>query len=326
MRNHYKLVLGTAALAVVALVFPPVSRADTVVVTTMSETGWFGLNEGPSSSIGETLFTPGPGTPPAGVGSATLEVDDTGRASFGTMQFKGVPLASITELTFSEYVSSALVPSSATLQLEVDYDATDTDTVYQGRLVSLPAGPPTLDTWVARNPLAGTWWATKSPGLDVCPQSAPCTWAEVLAAFPNASVRNDLIGGGAVLFRLGGPITGGAQVSVDDFTLGRGLLTTTVDFEPGASVTPSVGPAGSQITIQAYGFRPLKNGRVFYYTNMPTHRRLKICRARTSLSGAFLCSVNLPAEPDAGPTGVHDVRIVGPRKIDYTTAFYLAQP
>jgi len=324
MANKFGLVLGTAALAsLVGCVIAQASYADATVVTTMSETGWFGLNEGPSNSIGETVFTPGPGAPPAGVGSATLQVDDTGRASFGTMAFEGLPLSAITELNYSEYSSSALTTASISLQFDVDYDSTDASTIYQGRLVFEPSVAPTPDTWVFRDALAGRWWATRAPGNGVCPQSSPCTWAEVLAAFPTIAVRNDYIAGGAVLFRLGGPITGGAIASVDDFRLSAGFPATAIDFEPGASVNPSVGPAGSDITITAYGFKPLKNARVFYYTNNLKRKRIKICRARTSLSGAFHCTVALPTEPDAGPVGVHTVRIAGPRRILYLTAFVL---
>jgi hypothetical protein len=145
----------------------------------------------------------------------------------------------------------------------------------------------------------------------------------VLSLFPNAAIRDDSIQRGALLFRLGGPITGGAITSVDNFTISVGFPSTTYDFEPGATVNPSVAPAGSLIAIQAYGFRPEKYVRVFYYTNATSNSRVKICRARSTLSGEFYCEVPLPNEPEAGPAGVHTVRIKGPRRIDYLTAFFL---
>jgi len=261
---------------------------------------------------------------PAGVGSVTLQVDDLGRASFGTMQYKGTPLTSITQLTFNSYSASGATLSSPTLQFEMDYNSTDSNTVYQGRLVSIPASAPTADTWVAHDALAGTWWATQAPGNTVCTQGTPCTWPQVIAAFPNAAIREDPIGEGALLFRLGGPITGGAVTSVDKFTINVGFPSTTFDFEPGATVNPSVAPPGSLVAIEAYGFRPLKNVRVFYYTNLSRNNRVKLCRAQSSITGAFYCAVNIPADAEAGPSGVHTMRIKGPRRIDYTTGFYLS--
>ena len=324
MREHRRLATRITALGVFfACGFASTSRADTVVVTTTSEDAWFGLNEGPSNSVGDVVFGPGPDTPPSGDGSATLQVDANGRASFGTMLYQGTPLSTITQLSYDSYSSSAATLAAVTLQFDVDYNSTDVDTTYQGRLVSEQSGAVTPDTWTTNTPLTGRWWATRAPGQTVCPQSAPCTWAQVLTAFPNAAIRDDRIQRGALLFRLGGPISGGAITSVDNFTISVGFPSTTFDFEPGATVNPSVAPAGSLVAIQAYGFRPQKYVRVFYYTNATSNSRLKICRARSTLSGEFYCAVTLPNEPESGPAGVHTIRIKGPRRIDYSTAFIL---
>src|SRR5215470_15386895 len=131
-RNHW------IAVAVLATLLGPLSaapsRAASVVVTTLSTDLWFNLNEGPAGSVGDTTFVPGPATPPAGNGSAMLEVDDTGRASFGTELYKGTALASITQMTFSSYASSAKTVVNPALQFDIDYDGTDMSTAYQGRL------------------------------------------------------------------------------------------------------------------------------------------------------------------------------------------------
>ena len=79
------------------------------------------------------------------------------------MLYKGTPLASITQLTFSAYASSALVTVSPALQFDIDYDTTNMTSVYQGRLTFEPSGAPVVDTWVAQDALAGTWWASKLP-------------------------------------------------------------------------------------------------------------------------------------------------------------------
>jgi len=319
-RNHW------IAVAVLATLLGPLSaapsRAASVVVTTLSTDLWFNLNEGPAGSVGDTTFVPGPATPPAGNGSAMLEVDDTGRASFGTELYKGTALASITQMTFSSYASSAETVVNPALQFDIDYDGTDMSTAYQGRLTFEPAGAPTPDTWVSQDALAGNWWASQAPGNGVCPQSTPCTWAQVLAAFPNAAIRNDSVGGGALLFRLGGPIAGGAIANVDDFTITVSSSSTTYDFEPGASENPSVGSAGSIIAITAYGFSPNRTVRAFYYTNA-SPRRVKLCQALSSATGSFYCAVAIPTAPVSGPSGVHIIRVKGPRRLDYRTSFVL---
>lgn len=312
-----------ALVAVVTAVTATDAAAQPIVVTTTATTGWFGLNEGPSGSVGTLLFAPGPGTPPSGDGAASLEVDDEGRSSFGTNLYAGTPLSGITALTYSSYAWSEASLAGISLQFDVDYDGSDASTAYQGRLVFEPAGAPVADTWVAQDALAGQWWATRSPGKDLCPQASPCSWGQVLTAFPNATIRDDEIQGGALLFRLGGPIAGGALASVDQFSIGVGVAVDVYDFEPGATVTPPIGPAGSVVEVQAYGFRALRNVRAFYYTNNLKKKRIKICRTKTSLSGSFYCAVALPLPPDAGPEGVHQVRIRGPRRVEYYVPYIL---
>jgi hypothetical protein len=299
----------------------PAHAAGTLVVKTMSPDVWFGLNEGPAGSVGASSFVPGPGAPPLGGGSAQLVVDSAGRASFGTELYKGTPLSSITTLTYSSYSSSVATLSSPSFQIEVDYDATDASTTYQGRLVYEPGAPP-ADAWVASNALTGAlWWATAAPGNSVCSQGDPCTWSELTTAFPNAAVRNDPSAGGAVLFRVGGPIAGGSTVYVDDLTISAGSDTTTYDFEAGASVLPSVASAGAVVVIRAYGFKPNTNVKAYYYTNARP-RRVRLCQAPASSTGAFECAVPLPTDL-AGPAGVHNVRIQGRTRVRYDTAVVL---
>jgi hypothetical protein len=307
------------ALAAVLVLVPagPVLAAD-VVVNTLSLQGWFGGNEGPGGSVGTVAFVPGPDTPPVGGGSVELSVDSTGRASFGTAAYKGAALASINQLDFEAYVSSLGNPEAPSLQFDVDYDGTDANTAYQGRLVFIPSLPP-LDTWTSLDALAGTWWATAAPGNATCSQAIPCTWAQVLAAFPNAAIRNDPSAGGNLLFRLGGPVAGGATVNVDQFTITVGVTSTTYDFEPGVSVNPSVAQPGALVTIRAYGFKPQSTVKSFYYVPGTSGKRVLLCSATSSATGAFLCSVPLPTGTLAGPPGVHGVLVLGQRRIKYTT-------
>jgi hypothetical protein len=313
----------TAAVLTTAFFTGPPARAADVVVNSLSLASWFGGNEGPGGSTGTVSFVPGPDPAPLNGGSAELAVDGTGRASFGTGLYKGTLLATISQLQFKAYVSSFGNPESPSLQFDVDYNATDANTAYQGRLVFIPPTP-TLDTWASFDALAGTWWATAMPGQGVCSQGTPCTWGQVLAAFPNASIRNDSIQGGNVLFRLGGPITGGAVVNVDAFTITAGASTTTWDFEPGVSVNPSVAQAGALVTIRAYGFKPQSTVKSFYMVPGTYGKRVLLCSATSSATGAFLCTVPLLTGALAGPPGTHNVVILGQRRVNYTTQIIIS--
>jgi hypothetical protein len=82
--------------------------------------------------------------------------------------------------------------------------------------------------------MTGRWWASNTSAAGSngkCPQSNPCTWAQVLINWPQASIN------GTLLFKAGGgwtPWTG----NVDALTigvLGRGI--TTFDFEPACDET-----------------------------------------------------------------------------------------
>jgi len=79
----------------------------------------------------------------------------------------------------------------------MDYNLSDSSSNFQGWLVYEPyktsgvGGTVLEDTWYSWNPLAGEWYATRDPGSTLCPQSNPCTIAELLAVYPNAGVRGN---------------------------------------------------------------------------------------------------------------------------------------
>ena len=74
-------------------------------------------------------------------------------------------------------------------------------------------------------------WFTRAPGNATCPITDPCTWAQVLAAFPNIAIR-PAADYGELLFKAGSGWSGGFEGSVDDFTIGVTSTVTTYDFEP----------------------------------------------------------------------------------------------
>ncbi|MDX6269719.1 MAG: hypothetical protein QOD28_942 [Acidobacteriota bacterium] len=185
------------------------SDSTAVLVLPSNLNGWFFFNEGANGLGG---FEQGPATPtstpPIGGGSANLVVDSTGRHSFGTQAYAGTRLDQITELSY--YTFKNTNPDQAVdigLQFDIDYDVTDANTSFQGRLVFEPyqAGiNPRQNVWQRWHALAGKWWAsrTNSTGSNgLCPQSAPCTWPQVLANFPNAGIHANYGIPGVLLFR-----------------------------------------------------------------------------------------------------------------------------
>lgn len=210
---------------------------STVVVSGNNMNGWWIYEEVASARAG---FAYGPATPPLGKGSAFIEtIDDTNSMLIGTLNYAGTRLDAISTLQYSTYQDLSTDANLATtLQLHVDYDVTDANTAWQGRLVFEPynSGTVTHGVWQTWDALAGKWWASGAPGNTVCPIGSPCTWAEVLSNFPNAGIWTG--NNGQVLFK-GGDTTAGNWVNflgyVDNFQIavdGSPSTNTIYDFEP----------------------------------------------------------------------------------------------
>lgn len=322
MSNTRMTFLAALSATVVALGAVP-AHAASKTVNSLSVDGWFGGNEGPSGSIGAVTFVPGPGTAALGTGSAQLTVDSDGRASFGTAAYKGTRLDNIAGLQYSVNVQSFGGVEAPTLQFDMDYDSTDLNTTYQGRLVSYSATPVSIDTWYSVNPLGGTWWATGAPGNAFCTQATPCTMAQVLGHFPQAAIRNDPVGGGNLIFRLGGPVAGGGRVNVDAFLISTNTGATIYDFEPGVAVNPSVAQPGTIVTITAFGFKPQSLVKSFYVIGGTTGKKVLLCSGTSGENGTFYCSVPLPTGTLAGPAGTHNVEIQGKNRVRYGTQVFI---
>lgn len=203
----------------------------TVVVTPDNMQGWGFFEEIPTGSGG---MVPGPSTPPVGAGSANLIVDSTGREMLSTVAYAGTAFSSITTLQYSTYRASGSSALAVSLQFDVDYDLTDGNTSWQGRIVFEPYYTNTVltgvwQTWdTLTNVGTGNWWATGAPGSSVCPIGNPCTWSELLSAFPNAGVRANV---GATHLKAGGPWTGGFNGNADKLVVGTTVDTITYDFD-----------------------------------------------------------------------------------------------
>jgi hypothetical protein len=213
---------------------------NTIVVTEVDQKGWVFFDDNPGTGTGSGGFQIGPGTPPLGAGSAFLTVDSQGRFGLGTAAYVGTYLQDIPDLRYSSYQqNNANTTVAASFQFDVDYDLNDASNTYQGRLVFEPyqSGTVLQNVWQEWNVLAGKWYGTRSSvivgGASVpnpCTQAAPCTTAQILAAYPNLGVRNAPFS--LVLFKAGGPWAPGFLGNVDAFKLQVNGAAITYDFEP----------------------------------------------------------------------------------------------
>jgi hypothetical protein len=230
--------------------------SGTVVVSPGNLHGWTLYNDQTDTACTDgavCLFAQGPGTPPAGTGSAELA---TPLASDGKAlvlaDYKGIRFDAITDLHYATYRQSADAGNNLAiaLQFNVDYDLTDQATGYQGRIVFEPyqgiGGNVPQSTWQTWDAKAGKWWGTKASvpvsgvtTTNSCVQATPCTWTQLLAAFPNIGVHASY---GAVVLKAGSGWAG-FRGNVDQLSIGVSGVTTTFDFElTGPSIVPALPP------------------------------------------------------------------------------------
>ena len=220
------------------------SAGPVVTVTPGNMNGWSFINDQTNSACTTTTLcalVTGPTGMPSGSGSAELATQaSTDGIAIARAGYNGMRLDQLTELSYSTYRQSADAGNNLAiaLQLNVDYDLTDADSSYQGRLVyepyrMAPGGVP-QGTWQRWDTRAGKWWGTKATvkknGVAVinsCVQTSPCTWAQVLALFPNLGIHKVY---GAVVLKAGSGWSA-FRGNVDAISIGVGDATTTFDFE-----------------------------------------------------------------------------------------------
>lgn len=228
------LLVGPFALVLMSLLWPAETLAGggtRVVVTDLDGAGWGFVEEVPNGTGG---FEGGPAGVPLGTGGISLSVDPTGRMFFATADLAGTRLADITSLEYSTYRTlPATGVVTVSLQFNIDYDLTDADTSWQGRLVFEPYYTETVSSgaWQTWDPMAGVWWGSGAPGSGPCPISNPCSWSGVLSNFPEAGVQAGQLSG--VLFKAGGPWEDGFFGFVDGLSIGIQGAETVYDFETG---------------------------------------------------------------------------------------------
>ncbi len=217
-------------------------------------------NDDNTNAPGDVSFVAGPATPPAGNGSARIGVANSPTAASDLVYLNtanaSTKFSQITSLQYSTYRSSVDAGNNlaVTLQFNVDYDTTDANTNWQGRVVFEPyftagSGNVVQNTWQTWSPLAGKWWMTGNPivgnttGTKACPQSSPCTWSQLLVAYPNSGFNP-----GQPFVNLKGGSAGswpGFVGNVDALTLGVGGNNTVFDFEPTCTTDCYVATTGN---------------------------------------------------------------------------------
>ncbi|MEX2159979.1 MAG: flexitail domain-containing putative surface protein [Dehalococcoidia bacterium] len=226
------LVAGAAGLGLSGRFGGAVQAASTVVVKPSDMQGWaFFDDNGQGGAYG---FVSGPGSPPAGSGSADLKLVASNQGiAVGTAAYANTRMDAITTFSYSTYRSSGAAALALALAFDADYDLTDGNTSFQGRLVFEPYYTNTVLTgsWQTWDTLTsagtGNWWASNAIGAAFCPIGNPCTWSEVLSHFPDAGVRST---SGGLLFKAG---SGWASFNgnVDNLQIDNGSGVTTYDFE-----------------------------------------------------------------------------------------------
>jgi hypothetical protein len=232
MKSHRPLMLSAVLAAVIPLA--GIAGAAETVISPSNLHGWVFGNDG--APMGSAEFVTGPGTAPVGAGSVKLSVADAlERLVLSTGAHAGTRLDGLSALKYSTWLESGT--GSVSLQLDVDFDLSDTSTAWQGTLVFEPTlnGTATAGQWQTWDGLTGKWYMTgtaiaaNAPAGQPFPLATPGTLAQILTTFPNAGIRATV---GSLSLRTGGP-AGASTINADAVVIGlTGGDTTTYNFEP----------------------------------------------------------------------------------------------
>ena len=241
---------------------------STTIVDPGHPNNWYFVQESPTGLLLPATFVTGPATPPAGTGSASIGVaGPTFGTSVLTPTFSGTKLSDIQTLQYSVYTPTT---TSASIGFDVKYRPTDT--VYSGRLVYEPinSGVSVVPgSWNTFDALAGKWWATNQSvngANNQCTNGGSpgwCTWAEVLAKWPQAELENPSANPGNLVMKLGSGIPA-ASVNIDEVVVGISNATgditqTTFDFENKCTTVCYVSPTGNDLNSGATAGDPLRH-------------------------------------------------------------------
>jgi hypothetical protein len=234
------MALALVAVGAIAVASPPAAAdpPQTVVVSydQLAPNGPWG--EG--ADTGTFAFRDGPGTPPGGTGSLEMVIaagqhEWLENFAYGACATPTDPpctdTASKRELSDIDALGFSTYRASGTTMPSYNIETHTTGSSGYTTLAFVPANGlvvnSTWQTWDAMNPAHGTWYSSRDLNdgniFDCAPFSCSYTWAQIMAAYPNAKVA----------FGLGPNLgTGGTfSGSIDNLVLGLSGTTTTFDFE-----------------------------------------------------------------------------------------------
>jgi parallel beta-helix repeat protein len=236
-----------------------ITPATTVItVTPVITNGWFYITEtvGPGAGLLPFDIVLSPPDPTLGKASARLVITDVNwRHMYLSPVFTGTRLSDITVFEYRLRIPSA---SSQVPYINIgwDDDVTDGDTGFRGRLVYSPPSLP-ADAWHivdARNDPTPRWYTTLT-GAPQCTSTTPCTFAQVVAAYPNAAIHPN-VPLGFIGIRVGGVGSTGMGYA-DGLRVGVGSQVTLFDFEAASPTTvtlaanPTTTVVGNNVLLTA---------------------------------------------------------------------------
>ena len=234
-----RLVLAGAVAGALGLIAAAPSLAATTEVVTPADvnTGgdWYTADTRPP---GTGTFEAGPGTPPLGAASFELRTPTpTSKVQLLTDEYDGVALADLTTLEYSTYRdpgSTGFVAGVAALNLRVDINNDGNPDSYFVYEPYQSEGNDAVQTgvwqeWDAIDGGAAKWWVDNG-GPTTCGQSNPCTWTQLLATYPGATIQEGTNFPGSLGFNQGSGNTGFVS-NVDALVVGVDGNDTTYDFE-----------------------------------------------------------------------------------------------
>lgn len=169
--------------------------ADTTEVVLPGDPDWHSADTRAPGTGGQEE---GPATPPAGTGSYELRTPvapgpnpGAAKVQYLTDDYDGTRLADIDGIGYSTYLET---PGVAVVALNLRVDLTgdgqpDAYMVFEP-YVNPTQGPVLTNTWQDWDAYAGgsaRWWL--NTGAAGCGQATPCTWTQILAAFPDATIE-----------------------------------------------------------------------------------------------------------------------------------------
>ncbi len=188
--------LGIAVSLLVGAGTSAAQAADTTVVVRAADVPAGHWYTGDTRPPGTGTFENGPLAPPLGTGSFELRtISNPEKVQLLTDEYDGTPLAGIDGIGYSTYrdpASTGFVAGVSALNLRI---ATTGGSQPDAYLVYEPYQDLGNDAvqlgvwqdWDAYRGGSAKWWI--NTGAGGCGQNTPCTWNAILAAFPQATIR-----------------------------------------------------------------------------------------------------------------------------------------